>query len=215
MRASFVRATLSGLKAETAPLGGGMIATRIPGESPGAPVVLRDLSPLRRTGFKGADTAKWLAAQGLAFGAAHNRAYPQPDKSLLARLSPGEFLLLGGRDGGAGLVETLEAAWSWQAELGLCFPVPRQDSHCWFRLSGPACPRMFAKICAIDLRPHKFADGAIAQTSIARLNGILIRQGECFHLLADSASAEYLWGCLIDAMEEFGGSVAGIASLGD
>ena len=213
MRSSFVRAALSALKAEMAPLGGGLTASRIPGESPAAPVVLRDLSPLPRTGFKGADTPKWLATQGVSFSDAHNRAYAQPDGSLLARLSPGEFLLLGCRDGATGLVDTLDGAWSWEADLGLCFPVPRQDSHAWFHLSGPACPAMFAKICAIDLRPHKFTDGAIAQTSIARLNGIVIRQGDAFHLLSDSASAEYMWGCLVDAMDEFGGSVAGIASL--
>ena len=33
---------------------------------------------------------------------------------------------------------------------------------------------MFSKICGIDLRPEKFAMGAVAQTSIARLNGIVI-----------------------------------------
>lgn len=213
MRASFVRATLAALHAEMAPLGGGLAASRIPGESPSAPVVMRDLSPLPRIGFKGADTPKWLATQGLTLPDTHNRATAQADSSLLARLSPGEFLLLGRLDGAAGLVDILEAAWSWQADLGLCFPLPRQDSHAWFHLTGSACPQMFAKICAIDLRPDKFADGAIAQTSVARLNAIIIRQGDCFHLLADSAAAEYFWDCLIDAMDEFGGSAAGIASL--
>ncbi|MCR6629846.1 MAG: hypothetical protein NVV74_07215 [Magnetospirillum sp.] len=72
---------------------------------------------------------------------------------------------------------------------------------------------MLAKLCGVDLRRHVFADGAVAQTSVARLNGILIRQGEDFHLLADSASAEYLWDCLVDAMAEFGGSVAGVNHL--
>lgn len=165
-----------------------------------SPLVLTDRSPLPRSGFKGADTAPWLAAQGLVFGDAHNRAYPQADGSLIARLSPGEFLILGS--------DRLDGEWSWEAELGLCFPVPRRDSHCWFHLSGAQVPDLFAKLCGIDLRRHKFADGAIAQTSVARLNGIVIRQGDDYHLLADSASAAYLWGCLMDAMEEFGGVAA-------
>ena len=33
------------------------------------------------------------------------------------------------------------------------------------------------------------------------------------HLLADSASAGYAWGCLVDAMAEFGGRLAGLDAL--
>lgn len=168
---------------------------------PDAAVVLTDLSPIARTGFKGADTPHWLAAQGLDIPDVPNRAVIQADGSLLARLSAGEFLLLGRP--GLGLVERLDAAWSWEAEAGLCFPLPRRDSHAWFHLRGPAVPAMMAKLCGVDLRRHVFADGAVAQTSVARLNGIVIRQGDDFHLLADSASAEYLRACVVDAMAEF------------
>lgn len=170
---------------------------------PDVSVVLTDLSSVARTGFKGADTPHWLVAQGLTIPDVPNRAVVQADGSLLARLSAGEFLLLGRPEGGSGLVETLDAAWSWEAEAGLCFPLPRRDSHAWFRLRGPAVPAMMAKLCGVDLRRHVFADGAVAQTSVARLNGIVIRQGEDFHLLADSASAEYLRACVVDAMAEF------------
>jgi sarcosine oxidase subunit gamma len=34
-----------------------------------------------------------------------------------------------------------------------------------------------------------------------------------FHLLADSASADYLWEALLDAMAEFGGAPVGLAAL--
>ena len=34
-----------------------------------------------------------------------------------------------------------------------------------------------------------------------------------FHLLVDSASAEYVWRCVIDAMAEFGGRPAGLSAL--
>ncbi len=215
MRTSFVRVPLAALCAvPVEEVGGGLVATRVPGENPAAPVVLLDLSPLPRTGFKGADTARWLAAQGLEFPEAHNWATAQPDGSLLARLSPGEFLLLGRIDGAPCAVERLQAAWSWEAEAGMCFPVPRQDSHAWLHLRGPKAPQAMAKVCGIDLRPHRFPVGSIAHTSVARLNAIVIAHAGGFHLLADSASAEYFWECLADAMAEFGGSVAGIASLG-
>src|SRR5437867_3689343 len=94
------------------------------------------------------------------------------------------------------------------------YPVPRRDSHAWFMVAGDAAARMFAKLCAVDLAPDQFADGRIAQTSVARLSAIVIRSELggtlAFSLLADSASAEYLWDCLCDAMAEFHGIVAGV-----
>jgi sarcosine oxidase subunit gamma len=36
-----------------------------------------------------------------------------------------------------------------------------------------------------------------------------------YHVLADSASAPYLWDCLIDAMAEFGGGPVGVDELLD
>lgn len=213
MRVSFVRAPLAALGAEASVRGQALAVLHVPGENPAAPVVLTDLSPLARTGFKGADSAAWLARQELTVPALPNQAVAQADGSLLARLSAGEFLLLGGLGDEMGLVQHLDAAWSWEAQAGLCFPVPRQDSHAWFHLKGTAVAAMLAKLCGVDMRPHVFADGAIAQTSVARLNAIVIRQGDAYHLLADSASAEYLWDCLVDAMAEFGGSVAGLNHL--
>ena len=62
-----------------------------------------------------------------------------------------------------------------------------------------------------------YVPGALAQTSIARLNGIVARAdlGEtlAYHLLADSASASYLWAVLTDAMAEFEGRPVGLAAL--
>ena len=95
--------------------------------------------------------------------------------------------------------------------------MPRADSHAWFAVTGRQASEMFAKICGIDLRLHKFPDGGIAQTSIAKINGIILRQDQgplpLFHLLADSASADYLWDCLMDAMAEFEGAPVGLAAL--
>ena len=75
------------------------------------------------------------------------------------------------------------------------FPTPRQHTHAWFLVSGAQAATMFAKICGVDLRPGQFAPGRIAQTSVARLNAVIVRddQGETltYHVLVDSASAEY------------------------
>ena len=92
------------------------------------------------------------------------------------------------------------------------------DSHCWLVVTGAKAPAMFAKICGVDLRPSAFAPGRIAQTSLARMSGIIARQPGpderlAFHVLADSASTEYLWESLLDAMAELGGRPIGLSAV--
>lgn len=178
-------------------------------------LALADLSPLPRTGFKGADAIAWLGRQGLVIGDASNRAYRQSDGTLAARLSPGEALILPPLNGDGSAIGRLAAA--WQDDGQLCYPVPRRDSHGWLRILGDRAAEMMAKLCAVDLRARSFPDLAVAQTSVARLGAIVIRDdlGPCFglHLLADSASADYLWRCLADAMGEYGGRPVGLAAL--
>ena len=176
---------------------------------------IADLSPLARTGFKGRDTTAWLETQGLTVGEASNKAYPCGKGSLAARLAPGEILLLGSRDGTDDLAAKLNGAWSDTG--GLCFPVPRRDASFWFNITGEKATSMFAKICGIDLRPKAFEMHAIAQTSVARTNAIIIRDDiadtPAFHMLGDSASAGYMWSCLLDAMAEFDGGPVGLQAV--
>ena len=177
---------------------------------------LADLSVLPRTGFKGADALDWLAGQGLALGEPANRAYRQAEDLLAAKLAPTEALILGPLDGTDAAIDRLTVAWSIDS-AGACYMVPRRESHAWFRITGSAAPAMFAKLCAVDLRPAKFPGHAIAQTSVARLNGIVIRDDlagiPAYHVLFDSASAEYLWRVLLDAMAEFDGAPVGRDAL--
>ena len=134
------------------------------------------------------------------------------DGALLARLSAEEHLLLSDVAATGDLCARLVSAWSMDTADGV-YALPRSDSHAWLLVTGARATEMFAKLCAVDLRAHKFADGAVAQTSIARVNGIVIRADlddiPSFHLLFDWASADYLWGCLIDAADEFGGGPVG------
>ena len=62
---------------------------------------LADLTPFPRIGFKGWNVAPWLAGAGAAMGEASNRAYPQADGTRIARLAPGEALVLADRGGPA------------------------------------------------------------------------------------------------------------------
>ncbi len=225
LRRSFVYRVLTALGAEFATLNGAAVALRL-----GRPVeaeialarrlALVDLSVLPRTGFKGNGAVEWLLAQGLRVGPDSNVAYRQSGGTLAARLAPSEVFLLDDLDGEGRLVARLDKAWAWGAERPrqpIGYPMPRTDSHCWFAVAGAYAPVMFAKICGVDLRPEKFAQGRIAQTSVAKMSAIVIRddRGEtpAYHLLADSASAEYLWTCVADAMAEFGGAPVGLLAL--
>ena len=224
-RRSFVAGKLEQAGAKFGPVNGAAAALDF-GDSAGEAAAARrlalaDLSPLPRSGFKGAGTPEWLAAQGVEVPSDSNRAARQKDTTLAARLAPGEVLMLGdvSRDAG-GLPTELDAAWAAEPlppESPRGYPVPRQDSHAWFLVSGGEAAAMFAKLCGVDLRPAKFLDLAIAQTPVARINAIVIRDDRsghlAYHLLCDGASAAYLWDCLLDAMAEFDGRPVGLDTI--
>jgi sarcosine oxidase subunit gamma len=181
---------------------------------------LADLSPLQRLGVKGAGTADWLAGRGIQVPGESNQAVRQTSGMLAARLAPSELLLLGDLSGDPVPLDAVAAAWRAEPlppERPRGYLLPRRHSHFWFLVSGERAAAMFAKICGVDLRPGKFADGRIAQTSLARMNAVVIRDDRggvlAFHLLGDSASAAYLWDCLIDAMGEFDGAPVGLAAV--
>ena len=191
LRRSFLRVPLNKRGAVWTGVADSEIVAHLPGENAAAPVVLRDLSTLPRTGFKGAESPAWLEAQGVVLPTAPNLATRQADGSLVARLAPGEFLILGGLNGSSAPIDRLDTAWSIDT-AGFCFQLPRRDSHAWLHLSGDKVATMFAKICGVDLRPQAFANLAIAQTSVARLSAIVIRDDRKnmpgYHLLADVAA---------------------------
>lgn len=217
-RRSFVYRKLQAAGANFAEVNGGAVARDF-GDPDGEAASFRrlglvDLSPLPRIGFKGAGTAEWLAEQDVAVPDDNNRARRQADGALAARLAPSEVLLLGDLHGTGALTGRLARSWAESPPRPPHgYPVPRQDSHAWFLVTGGHAAAMFAKLCAVDLRPAKFAVRRIAQTMLAEVSAIVVRddRGEvpAYHLLANSAAAEYLWDCLIDAMAEFDGRLVG------
>jgi sarcosine oxidase subunit gamma len=178
---------------------------------------LVDLSVLPRWGLKGRGIAAWLTRQGMSMPIADNRAERQRDGSLIARLSPAEVLILAPFVGQSAIAEPIGHIAPEGQDA--CYPAPRRESHCWFVVIGSDAAKMFAKLCGVDLSPDRFAIGQVAQTGVARLNTILIRQdlgGKlAFFVLADSASAEYLRDCLLDAMTEFRGAACGADAIVD
>ncbi|WFF40157.1 sarcosine oxidase [Salinicola endophyticus] len=176
---------------------------------------LADLSALPRFGLRGAQAAAALAERGYRLPDEPNRCRIQDDGSRLARLSSTEYLLLGSlADAGQRVSMTAQ---DWATLTPGCYPLPRQDSHAWLVLTGASTARVMAKLCGVDLDAPAFPAGHIAQTSVARVDAIVIRDalGElpCLHLLVDSASAAYLWPALLDAMQEFDGGPLGLDAL--
>ncbi len=181
---------------------------------------LADLSVLPHTGFKGAGVVDWLRGQGVEVSEEPNWAPAQKGGGLALRQAAAEVMILGDLSGDGGWPERLKQAW-WaepvppQNPRG--FPMPRDETHAWLAVTGAHAAAMFAKLCGVDLRAPAFPQGRVAQTSIARLNGVIVRDDRggdpFFHLLADCASAEYLWDCLLDAMAEFDGRPVGLTAL--
>jgi len=181
---------------------------------------LADLSVLPHTGFKGAGVVAWLRGQGVEVSEAPNWAPRQAGGGLALRQAAAEVTILGDLSGAGGWPERLRQAWRAEpvpppSPRG--FPMPRDETHAWLAVTGAHAAAMFAKLCGVDLRAPAFPQGRVAQTSIARLNGVIVRDDRggtpFFHLLTDCAAAEYLWDCLRDAMAEFDGRPVGLTAL--
>ncbi|WP_312206823.1 sarcosine oxidase [Pseudomonas kuykendallii] len=177
---------------------------------------LIDLSNLPRVGFRGTDSATYLQNKGYQLPDKPNQACLQNTGEQVLRLSQTEYFLLGCLTDGGARVAADEAGWHYD-ERQANYLLPRQDSHAWLALTGAHLPELFAKVCGVDLRAETFPLGAVVQTSVARLSAIAVNACTAtlpvFHLLCDRASAHYLWGALLDAMDEFGGKPAGIEAL--
>lgn len=174
-----------------------------------------DLTGLPRVGFRGAQSGEYLQSRGFSLPDKPNQAITQPDGSHVARLSQTEYLLLGSlRDRGERIADE-EARWEMDHLAN--YLLPREDSHAWMQLSGAHAAEVMAKLCGVDLRSAAFAHGAVAQTSAARINVIVINisaeSHPIFHILCDRASLEYFKGALMDAMAEFDGRALQIDAL--
>ena len=215
---SFVYRKLMALGATFVSLSDGAVAANL--AEVGADAVERmaicDLSGLPRVGFKGRDALDWLRGFGFDCGDTPNRTYSQPNGVLVAVLAPTEALLL------SPLAEPALTLADTARECSLNdgirrYPVPRADMNFEFLVSGWHSAEMFSKVCGVDLRPAVFTADGVAQTSVARLNAIVVRadvgKTPAYRILGDSASAEYMWDSLLDAIAEYGGLVVGLADM--
>lgn len=175
---------------------------------------LTDLTLLARTGFRGARAEAHLTACGFPVPEKPNQAAVTPDGELVLRLAPREFWVLGSlKDMGRKVTELT----TMPVSDGRCYPLYCQDSHGWLVLSGDTGARVMAKLCAIDMSDGAFPELSVAQTSVARVNTVVVRHSinsiPAFSLLFDSGYVPYMWEVMLDAMDEFGGAPVGISAL--
>ena len=178
-----------------------------------------DLTTLPRTGFKGSGALAWLHDQGFDLPVRPNLAIPRPNGCLIAKLSDQEALILSDIFSlSTDVIDLNNKSLECHSEVSRrTYVLPRGDSHCWLAVTGSKASEMFSKICAVDLRTHKFSSGSISQTSLAKVNSIIIRNDlgntPCFYVLSDISSTEFLWDCILDAMQEYQGTPVGVLAL--
>ena len=176
---------------------------------------LIDLTHLSRVGFRGADAALYLQREGYRTPDVPNTVLEQEDNSFVGRLSATEYLLLGSLKDFGDKIAALES--NWQMNEYINYLLPRQDSHAWIMLTGEYVSAIMAKLCGVDLSPEEFEPGHIVQTSVARINAIVLNVSDevCpkFSILCDRSASLYLWEVLLDAMDEFNGKVIGVNTL--
>jgi sarcosine oxidase subunit gamma len=169
------------------------------------PCALLDLTDLPRVGFRGSHSAEYLRGRHFVLPQQPNQALTQADGSHVARLSQTEYFILGSTTDQGQRIADEEARWELDHQAN--YLLPRQDSHAWLQLRGDCIAEVMAKVCGVDLRAQAFPAGAVAQTSVARINAIVINIGgstvPCFQILFDRASREYFTAALLDALQEF------------
>lgn len=172
---------------------------------------LIDLSVAHRVGFRGANAAEHIEASGYPLPSEPNFCQLSANGELVLRLGETEFWILANTN-------NLTQEFNSQAiAVDRCYPLFCQNSHSWLMMVGPSLPEIMSKICGVDLSLAQFPVGEVRQTSVARINAVIVHhevdQKSVFSILSDSASAEYLWEVLLDAMKEFDGSAMGLSAI--
>jgi glycine cleavage system aminomethyltransferase T len=74
------------------------------------------------------------------------------------------------------------------------------------RIQGPLARELFARFCALDLRPEITPPGAFRPGSVARTPGMVLCEAEDTYLaLVGAALGDYLWTVVEDAGRHLGG----------
>ena len=165
-----------------------------------------DWTEASRLGFRGPKAEAFLIAEQLPVPAQPNQALLDVCGIRVLRLSKSEFWLIDETQQNTQRLIEIEARGLQQQEV---YRLYCQHSHAMFVCRGIDCGNMFAKVCGVDLTQGAFAVNKIAQTSVARVNAIVVNVSENiegadrYFVLSDVSSSQHLWDALQDAADEF------------
>jgi len=107
--------------------------------------------------------------------------------------------------------ETSELRRRLEAAAGAAAVVEVTTAYAALAISGPLAREVFARFCAIDLRPAVMPVGAFRPGSVARTPGMVLRESEDRYLMLFGwALGEYMWSVVADAAGHLGGGPVGV-----
>ena len=138
------------------------------------------------------------------------------DTTRVCRLTEGQALLVTAPDALQGALDALGKV----AFAQTCTHVTDLTSAlCGLRLIGPKAPAVLERLSWLDLAPDRFADGALAQGSIARIHALTVRRDMTgltgYDVYVDRDLGAYLWDVLLEQGAPLGLTPVGYEVVSD
>jgi heterotetrameric sarcosine oxidase gamma subunit len=139
-------------------------------------------------------------------------ALPGPDRELACRLTRDRLLLLASSPTSARFEELMRKL-SQEEDL---LAADATASYAWFELLGPDTEQVLRRLTSLDVSRTGLPAGTCAETSLARIPGLIVRPpegpGQSIHVLVASDLGEYVWETLLAAGSRWGIVPVGLAS---
>ena len=182
----------------------------VSGARAAAELTLTDCTPLTKLQVRAPIGGRAAAGLSVRFG----RAARDGAGTLVVGSGPGEWLLLAAPGRAADLDPGDIAA---RAPGESVTWVDQTHGRALIRLTGPAGPRVLAKLCGIDLSDDITPDGSALRTSVAALATDVIRDdlpghgqnARSYLLHCERSSGQYLFDAVLRAGAEFGLEIDG------
>ena len=175
---------------------------------------LLDISESGKVDLKSDDLDAALGAAFKGLGRVDvGRAVPAGEggTTRVCRLTEGQALLVTAPDA---LRNTLDALGRVASAQTCTHVTDLTSALCGLRLVGPRAPAVLERLSWLDLAPDRFADGALAQSNVARIHALIVRRDTAggriayaptgYDLYVDRDLGAYLWDVLLEQCAPLG-----------